>query len=321
MKKATLVSLVASIVATGMLAVGATTFAASPAPSSHPQSTLSHSKSHGHRKMMHHRGRITAITSTTVTVRYHGHRTHTFDLNQVTVRALAYPVSASLLQVGAPVVAYQNQVVLLPVARGTLTAASNGSWTLTTPKKQTLTLAKTPSTLLGVSSVTNGAKVMAFGKRSGTTLTATALAAPPAHVRATVVSNQNGIVTVKTPKATSVTLTAAKLPMSKWVGKLKVGRHVILVLDPVTNTPLAVLPVSHRPYQRLTRFAVGKLTSASTGNFVVTTSLGTETIPLTGKTVKVIWPHHPSATLSQVPQGTPVMVHEAGPTSLIVRVF
>ncbi len=321
MKKATLVTIMAGFAASGMLAIGATTFAASPPPTSNTASAASHAMPQAHRKMMRHRGRVTAVTATTVTVRYHGKHTHTFDLNQTTIRALAYPVSSSLLQVGDPVLAFHNHIVMLPVARGVLTASGNGRWALVTPKKKTLSLASTPSTLLGVSNLTNGAKVMVFGKLSGTTLTPTALAAQPTRMRATVVSNQNGILTLKTANTGALTITEAKLPMAKWLSKLKTGRHVLLLLDPVTKTPLAVIPEPHRPQQRDARFAVGKLSSVSTASLVVTNPLGTDTINLSGKTVKVLWPHHATATLSQVPQGTPVMVHAKGTTSLIVRVF
>lgn len=323
MKKVTWAAVIAGVVATGMLTVGATTFAASttPKPSSQTETAGAHRAARHHSKAMRHRGKITALTATTVTVRYHGKRTHTFNLSQVTVRALAYPASPSLLQVGSPVLAFQNHIVMLPIAGGTLHTTTNGGWTLATSKKGTLSLSNTPSTLLGLSSLSSGAKVMAFGKISGTTLAPTALAAPPTRVRATVISNQNGILTVKTAAVASLALTESKLPMTKWLGKLKVGREVVLLLDPVSKSPLAVLPKPHRTMRGLARFAVGKLTSASTSSLVVTNPLGTETISLSGKTVKVLWAHHPAATMTQVPAGTPVMVHETGKTSLVVRVF
>lgn len=324
MKKVTWATVIAGVAATGMLTVGATTFAASgtPAPSSHTQKADAHQATWHRSKAMRHRGTITALTATTVTVRYHhGKHTHTFNLDQVTVRALAYPVSSSLLQVGSPVAAFQNHIVMLPIAAGTLHTTTNGGWSLATSKKGTLSLSSTPSTLLGLPGLSSGAKVMAFGKISGATLTPAALAAPPTRVRATVVSNQNGILTVKTSTTASLALTEAKLPMTKWLGKLKSGRQVVLLLDPVNKTPLAVLPKPHRPRQGLARFAVGKLTSVSTSSLVVTNPLGTETISLSGRSVKVFWAHHPGATMTQVPSGTPVMVHETGKTSLVVRVF
>lgn len=327
MKKATWATIIASVAATGMLAVGATTFAASApsTPNTHTQSVNPHHVMHRHAKAMRHRGRITALTATTVTVRYRNKHTHTFTLNQVAVRALAYPVSPSLLQVGAPVLAYQNHIVMLPIAGGVLQTNTSGGWTLTTSKRGTLSLSTTPSTLLGLSGLTSGAKVMAFGKISGTTLTPTAVAAPPIRVRATVISNQNGILTVKTPTVASLALTESKFPLTKWLGKLKTGQQVVLLLDPSNHNPLAVLPKPHRSAQGLARFAarfaVGKLTSASSSSVIVTNSLGTETISLSGKSVKVLWAHHPGATLVQIPTGTRIMVHEAGKTSLVVRVF
>lgn len=320
MKKASLVTIIASSAALGMLAIGATTFAASPPPAS-PAAKTSHVKAEAHGKMMRHRGRVTAVTATTVTVRYHGKHHHTFTLSQTVVRALAYPASPSLLHVGSPVLAFHNQIVLLPVARGVLTAGTNGQWTLVTPKHGTLSLSSAPSTLLGLSNLTNNTKVMVFGQRSGTTLTPTAVAAEPTRVRATVVSNQNGILTVKTATTPSMTITEAKLPMAKWLGKVKAGRHVVVVLDPVTKTPLAVMPEPHRSHQRFGRFAVGKLASDSTSSLMVTNPLGTETVNLSGKTVKVVWPHHASATLGQVPKGTPILVHATKKNMLVVRVF
>jgi hypothetical protein len=127
---------------------------------------------------------------------------------------------------------------------------------------------------------------------------------------------------VKTPANATLTITETSLPHAKWLAKIPVGRRVVVVFDPSTQAVLGVLPVPHPMREHgMSRMTVGKVVSASPQNLVVSNVLGNDAISLSGKTVKVDWPHHSGATISQIPVGTPVMVHAAGSQVLQIHVF
>ena len=323
MKKRSLILLMAGVVTTGVLSMGAISFAASPHPNV-PRAVTAmklgpmHSVKDKHYNQ-HHLRHVTAVTSTTVTIA-RGKHVKTLNFSAITVRAGLYSVPSSFLQVGQHVVQHGNYLQVIPVAQGVLTASCTG-WTVVNPH-HTVTLAGSAPTLLGLTALTANTKVMIFGTRSGTTVTMEGVAALPTRTAATVVSNQNGILTVKTSSNPSITITESAMSSAKWLAKLHTGRRVIIWLNPATQVPLAVMPAPRHRLRALGQhMVVGKLVSDSAQNLVVSNRLGSDTITLSNQTVHVVWPHHTGATLSHVPVGTLLMVHEQGANTLMVRVF
>ena len=327
MNKLTMMSLLAGFATTGALAAGSVSFAASP-----PVTAGSVAASAGHpgARTPHHPLRrhstITAVTSTTLTLTAHHHPVQTFAMNSITVHVGAYAGTPAMLATGQHVVVLgaktsHPQIRVLPVAHGVLTAAGSG-WTVVTPHA-TLTLANATPTLMGLSTFTAGTHVSVYGTRSGTTLTESVIAAVPTRQAGRVVSNLNGILTVKTKTNPTLTITEANVPGTKMLAKIKAGRRVLVLVNPATQAPLAVMPrpaTHHKHVARKGRFAVGTFTADSSQSFSMADPLGTETVSLTGRTVKIIWPQHTGATLSQIPAGTPLTVHLAGKTHVIVHV-
>lgn len=327
MNKLTMMSLLAGLATTGALVAGSVSFAAS-APLTAGSVTTSHGHpgAHKHHHKFRHHSTITAVTSTTLTLTAPNKKVQTFAINSITVRVGAYAGTTATLATGQHVAVLgaktsHPQVILLPVAHGVLTASGSG-WTVVTPHA-TLTLANSTPTMVGLSTLTAGTHVSVYGTRSGTTLTDSVIAAVPTKQAGTVLSNLNGILTVQTKTNPHLTITEASVPGTKRLGKIKVGRHVLVIINPATQAPLAVMsrPAKHhKNVARKDRFAVGTFASESPQSFSMTDPLGTETVSLTGRTVTIIWPQHTGATLSQIPAGTPLTVHLAGKTHVIVHV-
>jgi hypothetical protein len=144
------------------------------------------------------------------------------------------------------------------------------------------------------------------------------LAAAPAKQAGTVIANQNGTLTVKTKTQPHVDILESQVPGSKQLMKIKTGRHVMLTVNPATQVPLSVVP---RPGPAVNgRWTVGTLVSGTAQSLSMHNQLGTESVLLAGRTVKVMWPHHPGASLSQVPKGSSLMVHLAAKNTLIIHV-
>ncbi|MHB1954742.1 MAG: hypothetical protein ACYCOU_13435 [Sulfobacillus sp.] len=325
MKTRTLIPILAGVATCSVLVLGATSFAASP-----PKTQTVHSSQskiawgHHRRAMKRHLSQVTQVTSTTVTVQRSGGKSQTLNLSALRVRAGIYPASSSLLAVGQRVLvcdvkSASPQLIVMPVAHGVLTQ-TNGSWTVVN-SKETITLKGAPQQLMGLSSLAPNKHVMVFGQKSGSTVVPNVIAARPQRMEGTVISNQNGTLTVKTKANASLVINEANLPMAKWLAKIPVGHHVVVVMDPLTQKPLAVMPRHHDKMARMGRFAVGKLTSDTSQALVLQNPLGSQTVPLSGTTVNVVWKNHPNASLSQVPLGTPLLVHRTGAHALEIRVF
>lgn len=333
MKKLTMISLLAGIATTGALAAGSLSFAAS-APltagtmtTSTPAPTpTSHTRTHKQHHKALHRTTVTTVTSTTLTLTAHNKKVQTLPMNSITVHVGAYPGTTAMLATGQHVVVLgakgaHPQVIILPVAQGVLTA-SNGGWTIVNPHI-TVTLGDASPTMMGMSSLTSGTHVSVYGTRSGTTVTDSIIAAAPTRQAGIVVSNLNGVLTVKTKTNPSLGITESTVPGTKMLAKLKAGRHVLIVTNPSTKTTLAVMPrpaKHHKKVASRANVATGTFVSESTQSLDVANRLGTESVSLAGRTVKLIWPQHTGATVSQIPAGTPLSVHLAGKTNLIVRV-
>lgn len=325
MNKLTIVPLLAGVAVTGVLVAGALSFAAG-APSTAATVAAAASKAHAAVHKHHHRAAhhatIASVTGTTLTLTSHKHSL-TLNISEIAVRAGAYSATPALLAAGEHVIVLgaktsHPQVILLPVAHGILTASSGG-WTVVNPHV-TLTLSGPSPTLLGMSALTSGTHVSVYGTRSATTVTANAVAANPAKLAGTVLSNQNGTLTVKTKTNPGLTITEAHVSGTKTLAKIKTGRHVLVIINPATQAPLAVIPRPRHHKAVMGRWAVGTFVSESTQSLNMKNSLGSESVPLAGRTVKVIWPQHTGASLSQIPAGTHLAVHLAGKNTLIVRV-
>ncbi|PSR20072.1 MAG: hypothetical protein C7B45_16715 [Sulfobacillus acidophilus] len=333
MKKLTMISLLAGIATTGVLAAGPLSFAAS-APltagtmaTSIPVPTLtSHTGTHKqHLKALHH-ATVTTVSSTTLTLTVHNKKVQTLPVNSITVHVGAYPGTTTMLAAGQHVVVLgaksaHPQIIILPVAQGVLTA-SNGGWTIVN-SHTIVTLGNVSPTMLGMSSLTSGTHVSVYGTRSGTTVTDSIIAAAPTREAGTVVSNLNGVLTVKTQTNPSLTITESTVPGTKMLAKVKAGHHVLVVINPATKTTLAVIPRPAKHHKKIAyraNVARGTFVSESTQSLDVANRLGTESVSLAGRTVKLIWPQHTGATLSQIPVGTPLSIRLAGKANLIVHV-
>lgn len=327
MNKLTMISLLTGLAATGALVAGSVSFAASAPVTAGAVATAAHHQgAHKHHHKLRHHSTITAVTSTTLTLTAHNKKVQTLAMDSITVHVGPYAGTAAMLATGQHVAVLgaktsHPQVMVLPIAHGVLTASGNG-WTVVNPHA-TLTLTNSTPTLMGLSTFTAGTHVTVYGTRSGTTLTDSVIAAVPTKQAGRVVSNLNGILTVKTKTNPTLTITEANVPGTKMLAKMKAGRHVLVIVNPATQEPLAVMPrpaKHHKNVARKGHFAAGTFTAESPQSFSMADPLGTETVSLTGRTVKIIWPQHSGATLSQIPAGTPLTVDLAGKTRVIVHV-
>ncbi len=317
----------AGFVACGVLVSGATTYAANPSPS--PIVGAHRQKSWMAPMMMRrdrcHAGQISQLTPTTVTISWENRRSKTLSLENLMVRAGVYPATSSLLASGERVLLWGGhtkspQLVVLPVAHGVLTQ-SNGSWSVVNAKRSVV-LKGSPKQVFGLTSLTANTHVMVFGQRSQETVTPYAIAARPQWDLGTVTANQTGWLTIKTKTNPNLRIAIAGLPMAERLAEIPVGHPVVVVSDPLSHKPLAVFPRHHQRMERMGgQFSAGRLISDNGQTIVVKSPLGSDTIGLAGDTVTIKWHNHPDATLSQVPLGTPVLIHKTGQNTLVIRVF
>jgi hypothetical protein len=187
----------------------------------------------------------------------------------------------------------------------------------------TLALQSSDPAMLGMSALISGTHVSVYGTRSGTIVADTLIAAVPIRQAGTVLSNQNGTMAVKTKTHLTLTIPEANVPGTKMLEKIKAGHHVIVVLNPATHESLSVVPrhvIHHGKIETSGRWAVGTLALESTQSLSMHNSLGSVSIPLAGRTIKVMWPQHDGASLSQIPMGTPLTVHLTSKSTLIIHV-
>lgn len=322
-----LVPITAGFFACGVTA-GTTAFAANPTPS--PATGAYHTKKDWMAPMMMHRarcnsGQIAQLTPTTITIAWDNRKSETLPLANLTVRAGVYPATSGLLASGERVLLWGShtkspQLVVLPVAHGVLTP-SNGGWSVVNAK-HSIALKGSPQQVFGLANLTANAHVMVFGQRAQDTVTPYAIAARPQWDLGTVTANQNGWLTIATKANPNLKLSIAGLPMANRLAELPVGHAVVVVSDPLSHKPLAVFPRHHQRMEPMGgQFSAGRLISDNGQTVVVKNPLASDTISLIGDTVTVKWLNHPNATLSQVPLGTPVLIHKTGPNTLVIRVF
>lgn len=309
-----------------VVAIGATSFAQAKPAAAVPNAATGHGK-HRHHRHAGHPGVVEQIATGSVVVAFshHGHVVdRTFSTTGLYVRAGYYPSSPAILKTGEPVQVMGGSghavMVVLPVANGKL-AQSAGNWTIQAPKA-TLSLSNGSPTFYGMSGWTAGTPVMAFGTRQGSTVANVAIAAHPQVRPATVAANQSGVLTLKTGQGT-VTYTPSNMPTSllQRMQHLKVGTHVVAVISP-TNQVLMVRPVRHQRaiarYGVLNSTAAGQVSSVSSTALTLNSGYGSSTVNLSGYTVKVQWPHHAGATVSQLTNGLKVVAHKNLKTKTVV---
>lgn len=323
-----LVPMAAGVVACGILAAGATTFAADPALS--PITGAYHGKKAWMAPVTMHRaqshaGQIARMTPTTVTISWENRKSQTLPLANLMVRAGVYPATSGLLALGERVLLWGShtkspQLVVLPVAHGVLTQ-NQGGWSVVNAK-HSVVLKGSPQQVFGLTSLTANTHVMVFGQRTQDTVTPYAIAARPQWDLGTVIANKNGWLTVKTKTNHNLRLSIAGLPMAERIAKVPVGHAVVVVSDPLSHKPLAVFPRHHQKMQGMGgQFSAGRLISDNGQTVVVKNPVASDTISLAGETVTIKWHNHPGAVLSQVPLGTPVLLRKTGPDTLVIRVF
>ncbi|PSR36756.1 MAG: hypothetical protein C7B44_07355 [Sulfobacillus thermosulfidooxidans] len=306
----------------GLMVVGggAVAFAqSSPAPSPAIQlstnTVMPHTKKHTHYKGL--AVRVTAISGQTLTVT-HGKNalSHTISLANAAIKAGPYSVLANTIKTGEHlrIVSWQGshpQIFLVPVVHGTL-QNTNGTWTVVGKKKTWTLTAVSTAQLVGFSTLTPGQSVTAYGVTSSTSLAPTVLAAPANRTLAQVTSAANGLITLTTKKWGTVSYTVPS-PAPHWLDHLKVGQHVQAILNPQTHAVLALMPKHLAPWKKVADIArhnvVGTLTGSNTSALNLTTAWGQATVNIAAKTVTIVYPGHPTASLSQIPADAMVAVH------------
>ena len=248
----------------------------------------------------------------------------TMPLTNTMIRAGAYPVGFDSLAIGERIriVGLHGAhplIFLSPIGRGIL-SNNHGQWTVVN-NKGTWTLTNADAPVLGMSNLTAGTAVNLYGTAASSDVTATVITAVPKHVSAIVVSNTNGTVTLTSYKLGSLSYRLPTNQSAKW---LRIGQPAIAVINPESHTVLQLMPKHIKSWRKTAKLAqhniVGQMIQDSGSTLGLRTSWGTETITLGSRMVKVIYPGHSETTLSQIPEGSSLLIHIT-PNKILVRVM
>jgi hypothetical protein len=310
--------------------IGGLAWAQSPHTSSHPAIYLNTMKPSADKKSHYKRhhgiiAKVTAYSGNVLSV-VHGKKNtpETVPLTNTTIRAGSYPASPTSLAVGERIRILglhgaHPLILLSPIGRGIL-HNNNGQWTVVN-KKTTWTLTNADAPILGMSNLTAGTTVTLYGTVAAGDVTATVITAEPKHVSATVITNTDGTVTLASHNLGSLSYQLPTNRSAKW---LHVGRTVIAVINPESHTVLQLMPKQIKSWHKTARIAqhnlVGQMVRVNGSTLDLTTSWGTETLTLGSRMVKVIYPGHPQATLSQIPAGSSLLIHIT-PKKILIRVL
>ncbi len=260
-------------------------------------------------------GRIQSISSSTLTIsRTHNNSsTQTIPLSHISVRAGWYKLPLQTLVSQEAVTVNQTSssswvLNLHPVARGKLTL-NNGHWMI---HKEAVT---GHPTMEGITQMTAGTPVVVYGTRDGSQIVAQVVQLRPKMVIGTVSTNQSGTLSVTTKKVGSLQYSYSQAPNSGQLGKIAVGHKVLLGINGTTHQVLFAHAVEHIHWgqiaKTLTHNVYGKLTQTSASSLSIQGKWGTQQVHLNPKRIKVLWIKHPKTSLSQVPIGSRVMLHQS----------
>ena len=298
--------------AISMATTALTLFAAPAMAQSHSQDWHPHYKT------------VTAVTPTTLTMK-DGTATEQIPMAGLKVRAGMYPVTRGILRAGEHISVWHPAgaspiVVVHATAHGTL--VQKGSlWELTTKHQGTISLAGKPI-VLGASSLSTGMKAAAFGPKSGQRVDVAAVAQRPVMTEATLVKAGGGVWIAKSDQYGTLQYALTDLPpaLQKRLSTMKPGTLMVACLNPQNHAVLMMMPDRHARWAKtLEHGTAGQVIAISQKDITLTNALGTVTIPL-NRPVKVRWPGHPHASISQVKPGTRVLAlrHEDGSLKLLV---